>query len=78
MTTNPTHLRYHELNRKRGRPNGQVTLRIEYKGQFGDGFDLLMVSPRKMEEITRTAGWKAIKLYKEEDDYAAVLSKLSQ
>lgn len=78
MTDNPAHLRYHELNRKSGRPIGQATLRIEYKGEFGDWFDLLMVGPREMEEIARAAGWKTIKLYKEADDYAAVLSKLSR
>jgi len=46
-TDNPQHLAYHERNRREGRPAGQVKIRIEYKGEIGDWFDLLMVPPGK-------------------------------
>ncbi|MHA2423620.1 MAG: class I SAM-dependent methyltransferase [Candidatus Thorarchaeota archaeon] len=51
------HLRYHQRNRERGRPVGQVTLKIEYKGQQTDWFDLLFSSPEDMNSIARKAGW---------------------
>jgi len=76
VTDNPAHLKYHELNRKRGRPIGQVTIRIEYKGELGDWFDLLLVSPSDMARIAEAAGWKMERLFKENAGYAAVLSKL--
>lgn len=79
VTSKLEHLEYHKFNKDRGRPIGQLTLRIEYKGECGDWFDLLIGSPQEMNEIGRAAGWEVMKLYKgEEEDYAAVLSKLSQ
>ncbi len=30
-TSDPEHLSYQELNRKRGRPIGQITIRVEHK-----------------------------------------------
>ena len=76
VTDNPAHLKYHELNRKRGRPIGQVTIRIEYKGELGDWFDLLLASPSDMARIGEAAGWKMERLFKENVGYAAVLSRL--
>jgi len=76
VTDNPAHLKYHELNRQRGRPIGQVTIRIEYKGELGDWFDLLLVSPSDMARIAEAAGWKMVRLFKENAGYAAVLSKI--
>jgi len=76
VTDNPAHLKYHELNRKRGRPIGQVTIRIEYKGELGDWFDLLLVSPSDMARIGEAAGWRMARLHKENAGYAAVLGKL--
>lgn len=77
-TNKPEHLRYQRFNKDRGRPTGQITFRIEYKEEVGYWFDLLIVSPREMDEISRAAGWKIMKLYKgNEEDYAAVLNKLS-
>jgi len=76
VTDNPAHLRYHELNRKRGRSIGQVTIRIEYKRELGDWFDLLLVSPSDMSRISEAAGWKMTRLFRENAGYAAILSKL--
>jgi len=72
----PEHIAYQELNGKRRRPVGQVTLRIEYKGEVGEWFDLLMVTPKEMEEICMPAGWITENIYKSENGlYAAVLMK---
>jgi len=76
ITDNPAHLKYHELNRSRGRPIGQVTIRIEYKGEFGDWFDLLLASPTDMARIAEAAGWRMAKLFQDTAGYAAVLTKL--
>jgi len=75
-TTNPEHLSYQELNTRRGRPRGQVTLRIEHKGEVGGWFDLLMVTPKEMEEMCRPLGWVVEKVYESGDGlYAAILRK---
>lgn len=75
ITDNPAHLKYHELNRQKGHQIGQVTIRIEYKGEFGDWFDLLLVSPSEMARINEAAGWKMVRLFEENAGYAAVLGK---
>ena len=76
-TDNPEHLKYHELNRKRGRPIGQVTIRLEYKGEVGDWFDLLQASPDEMEEICKLAGWSPAQIFKDKNGmYAAILRKV--
>ncbi|MEA2090102.1 MAG: class I SAM-dependent methyltransferase [Thermoproteota archaeon] len=74
-TNNPVHLKYHELNRKRGRPAGQITFRVEYKEQVGGWFNLLIVSPEEMAEICKPAGWKIKKLFKQNGFYAVVVVK---
>ena len=77
-TDNPEHLKYHELNRKRGRSIGQVTIRFECKGEVGDWFDLLLVSPDEMEEICKPAGWSLAQIFRDKNDmYAAILRKVS-
>ncbi len=74
----PEHLRYHEVNRKRGRPIGQLTLRFEYKDKIGDWFDLLIVPPSAMAEICKDAGWKVIEVFLGKDGtYSSVLKKVS-
>lgn len=75
QTSKSGHLAYHDLNRRRGRPIGQVTIRIEYKGQLGDWFDLLMVEPEAMAEISAKAHWGVETLFESEDMYSSVLRK---
>jgi len=77
VTDNPEHLKYHEFNRKRGRPIGQVTIRFEYKGEAGDWFDLLLASPDEIEEICKLVGWDLDRIFKGKNDmYAAILRKV--
>jgi len=75
QTNKPEHLAYHDLNRRRGRPAGQVTIRIEYKGQLGDWFDLLMVEPEAMAEICADSHWGVEALFESEDMYSSVFRK---
>lgn len=62
-TDNPVHLAYHERNRARGRPIGQVTLRVEYGGQTGPWFDLLMVAPDEVGVLAEKAGWRVERVF---------------
>ena len=57
-TDNPVHLAYHERNRARGRPIGQVTIRVEYAGQFGPWFDLLLATAEEVSMLVGQAGWR--------------------
>lgn len=58
LTDNESHLKYHELNRKRGLPVGLVTLRLEYGGEVGNWFKLLLASPEEMKTLSAKADLK--------------------
>ena len=57
-TTNKDHLEYHEMNRKRGRLGGQLTIRVRYRKFISDWFDFLLVSEDEIKEIIENTGWK--------------------
>lgn len=71
------HLKYHEQNRKRGRPIGQVTIRLEYKGEKSDWFDLLILTPKELENLVKVVGWKIEKLVVGTDGWYGVVLKKS-
>jgi SAM-dependent methyltransferase len=56
-TKKRVHLKYHQLNLKRGRPVGQITLRTHYRGKVGGWWDLLLVTPGEMKELCSRTGW---------------------
>ena len=72
-TENEAHLNYHEWNRKRGRPAGQVTIRISFDGEYSDWFDLLIQSKEEMAETIHPY-WKIDSTYGD-DSYIAILRK---
>lgn len=57
-TKDPFHLRYHQLNKRRGRTPGQVRIRIRYKKLSTPWFDYLLVSKNEMKQILSGTGWK--------------------
>jgi hypothetical protein len=59
-TLEQAHLRYHKLNRSKGRMPGQIRMRIRYKNYKGRWFDYLFVSKEEMESIVNGTGrgWK--------------------
>jgi len=61
LTDDESHLKYHELNRKRGLPAGLVTIRLEYGGEVGNWFKLLLASPEEMKTLSTKAGLKLTK-----------------
>jgi len=70
------HLAYHKRNREAGRLAGLIRIRIEYKDEVGDWFNLLMVSPEELKELIRDTGWKILKIAEEPNgNYGVVLEK---
>jgi SAM-dependent methyltransferase len=75
-TDDPSHLGYHERNRRRGRMAGQLKLRIRYREHATPWFDYLLASPDELAEIAAGTGWRVARRL--EDDgpfYVAVLEK---
>mgnify|MGYP001553741898 CR=1 FL=1 len=60
VTDDPVHHAYHERNRQRGRPPGQVTHRIRRRDVATPWSDLLWVSFEELGAITGPLGWPAI------------------
>ncbi|MGD8565839.1 MAG: methyltransferase domain-containing protein [Candidatus Bathyarchaeota archaeon] len=80
-TENPDHLKYHKVNKKKGRMGGQVRIRIRFAKFVGRWFDYLMVSKKEMEQILDGTGWQ-IKEFLDSDDtsnqnfgYMAIIQK---
>ncbi|MFQ6044560.1 MAG: class I SAM-dependent methyltransferase [Candidatus Poribacteria bacterium] len=62
LTNNPEHLAYHERNRKRGLPIGQVKIKLEYKKAVSPWFYLLLVTPEEMKKLAEETNWRLDKL----------------
>jgi SAM-dependent methyltransferase len=76
LTDDPTHLKYHELNRRRGRLPGQIRLRVRFDNITGKWFDYLFVSPEEMREILEETDWQIEKfIAPEQANYFAVINK---
>jgi SAM-dependent methyltransferase len=76
ITREKAHLEYHEANRKRGRPAGEVRIRAKCKSEVSDWFHLLMVTPQDMEEVCGKAGWRVKEFFEDAGpSYGAVLEK---
>ena len=75
-TASPEHLEYHELNQRRGRMPGQITMRVRYGRTVGEWFDYLFVSPAEMQEIVAGTAWQIRELIGAgEPNYFAVMGK---
>jgi len=75
-TTNPCHLEYHELNRKRGRMPGQVRIRVRYQRYASEWFDYLLVSPEEMGEVVSDTAWSIQRFIKSDGSmYVGILGK---
>jgi len=57
-TDDPTHLAYHERNRRAGRMAGQVRIRVRYRELATPWFDYLLVSPDEMAALAESGGWR--------------------
>ncbi len=76
LTSNPDHLRYQRLNRKRGRMSGQIRLRVRFGKIIGEWFDYLLVSPEEMEGLLAGSDWEIERLIGSgEPTYYAIIRK---
>ncbi len=66
-TDNPRHLAYHELNRGLGKPIGAVRLRVNFDGDKGEWFDLLLVEIKAIDAIIKGTGWTLEKVIEARD-----------
>jgi SAM-dependent methyltransferase len=57
-TNDPVHLGYHEANRQRGRPSGQVTVRVRHRNVATDWFDLLLCSLDELADLCSPTPWR--------------------
>ena len=76
QTKDPAHLAYHERNRRRGRPGGQLRVRVRYRDLMTPWYDYLFVSRSELEDILRGTGWVLVRTIESGGPlYAAVLEK---
>lgn len=57
-TDDPSHLLYHERNRERGRPPGLLSVRVSYREEQTEWFDLWLTTRAEVEDVAATAGWE--------------------
>jgi 2-polyprenyl-3-methyl-5-hydroxy-6-metoxy-1,4-benzoquinol methylase len=76
-TTNPSHRRYQQRNRQRGRMPGQIRIRIRFQASATPWFDYLFVSPTEMKDLLKGTGWK-VRRFLEGDrpSYVAVIDRV--
>ncbi|MFQ5945103.1 MAG: class I SAM-dependent methyltransferase [Anaerolineae bacterium] len=80
QTDEPEHLEYHDRNRARGRPAGQVRVRVRYRKHVTPWMDLLFVSPDEMREILAGTGWRFAQILeqRQQGNFIAILEKTSR
>lgn len=77
-TSDPNHLQYHRLNKKRRRLAGQIRMRVRFGRTVGEWFDYLFVSPEEMEDVLSDTDWQVERfIAPEEANYFAVIRKIS-
>jgi len=75
---NPVHIKYHQLNRQRGRMPGQIRIRLRYQLYIGAWFDYLFVSREELDAIVEGTRWHVVQILDSQDSrYVAVLEKSS-
>jgi SAM-dependent methyltransferase len=78
QTSNSAHLRYHAMNRERGRMSGQVRVRVRYGLCRSKWIQLLLVSGGEMKGILEGTGWRIARILESGGpNYVAVLEKES-
>ncbi len=74
-TDDPAHLKYHEWNRERQRPVGLVRIRLKYKDEIEDWWELLLASPEDMNRLAQQAGWTLDRTFGPQNLYVGLLRK---
>ncbi|MDD5658352.1 MAG: class I SAM-dependent methyltransferase, partial [Elusimicrobia bacterium] len=75
----PVHLRYHRINKRRGRMGGQVRLRVRYRDLVGPWHDYLLVSKPELRGILSGTDWRLQRAIEDGGaQYIAVIEKRAQ
>jgi SAM-dependent methyltransferase len=75
-TSNPSHRRYHRVNRAAGRMGGQIRLRVRYRLLATPWFDYLFVSRAELGNLLRGSRWLVERYIQSEGPiYFAILTK---
>jgi len=74
-TNEQIHLDLHERNRIAGKPPGFLTLRLRYKEEVTEWWNLLLTSPELMAEIAEEANWKLEKTFGDRKYFVGLLKK---
>ncbi|MBI4092545.1 MAG: methyltransferase domain-containing protein [Candidatus Kerfeldbacteria bacterium] len=74
-TDDPDHLKYHKINRARGRLSGQTRIRVRYRSFVGPWFDYLFVSKHEMKTLLKGTGWRVRTFLGNGSQYCAVIEK---
>ena len=72
ITTNPSHLVYHEKNRELGKPIGLNRQRVNFNDLKGDWFDFLIFEPSEVEDFIAGTGWSLERIIVSEDPSNAI------
>lgn len=73
-TNDPVHLRYHQMNRDRGRPPGQLVIRVRWEHLATPWFYYWFLSPEDLAAIAASKGWELDDHTEDDGSYLAVLS----
>ena len=76
-TDDPSHLAYHEANRKAGRYIGEIRLHLSFRGVPGPPCGWLHVDAETLEQQALATGWTSEVILQQEDGhYLARLTKM--
>ncbi len=73
-TTDPHHLAYHQRNRDRGRPPGQMSIRVRWRHLATPWFDYWFLSREDLESLAKRTGWRLADYTIEGGTYLAELA----
>ncbi len=73
-TDDPVHLAYHRANVDRGRPPGQLRLRVRWDAIATEWFDYWFLPAAELAAIAESAGWRLTDTEHDADNYLAELT----
>lgn len=73
-TKDPLHLDYHERNRARGRPCGQLRIRVRFRGTATEWFDYWFLSVDELTAVVEPTPWRLSHVDHSGSAYLAMLT----
>ncbi|MDJ0664043.1 MAG: class I SAM-dependent methyltransferase [Acidimicrobiia bacterium] len=65
-TSDPLNLSYHQLNRERGRPPGQLRLRVRWGNLASPWFDYWFIAIDELRTLAAASGWELVDVVTED------------